>query len=84
MSGVLALVVDGQLLFSLEVNEDIILDTQTYTYSGKTHPCTICGQFACIDDKLEDMNWIEYAACLVTAPKCYAVLNASCLWDNCH
>jgi len=84
VSGLLTLEVDGQILYSLDVKNGVIGKVQTYSYSGMKQPCTIRGQFACIDDKLEAMNWIEYGACLVTAPECYAVLHASCAWDNCH
>jgi hypothetical protein len=38
----------------------------------------------CVSYEIEDMNWIEYGACLVSAPACYATLWASCTWEVCH
>lgn len=34
---------------------------------------------ACVDQELEDMGWIAYASCFVTAPACIAIITADCL-----
>lgn len=89
ISGVFTVSIDNQLLYTCTISNGSLKNAKSYTYNGtsaegKAHPCTIKGQFACIDDKLENMNWVEYGACLLTAPECYAMLHASCAWDNCH
>lgn len=47
-------------------------------------PCSVSTVHDCVSYKIEDMNWIDYGACLATAPACYAQLWASCGWDVCH
>ena len=46
--------------------------------------CTVKTIHDCVAWEIEDMNWIEYGACLVSAPACYATLWASCTWEVCH
>lgn len=47
-------------------------------------PCTVTTVHDCVAWEIDDMNWIEYGACLVSAPGCYATLWASCTWEVCH
>lgn len=46
--------------------------------------CTVSTVHNCVSWEIEDMNWIEYGACLISAPGCYATLWASCTWEVCH
>jgi len=47
-------------------------------------PCTVGTVHDCVAWEIDDMNWIEYGACLISAPACYAELWASCTWEVCH
>ena len=47
-------------------------------------PCTVTTVHDCVAWEIDDMNWIEYAACLISAPACYAELWASCTCEVCH
>jgi hypothetical protein len=46
--------------------------------------CTVSTVHDCVAWEIDDMNWIEYGACLLSAPGCYATLWASCTWEVCH
>jgi hypothetical protein len=46
--------------------------------------CNITTIHNCVAWTIDDMNWIEYGACLVSAPGCYATIWASCGWEVCH
>jgi hypothetical protein len=45
--------------------------------------CSFKGVHNCVANKIDEMGWIEYGACLFDAPTCYTVMWAQCAWDNC-
>ena len=49
----------------------------------ETVDCSLTTVHNCVASKIDAMNWIEYVACLATAPECYGVLWAACYWDVC-
>lgn len=89
VSGTYTVIVDSELVYIRKVINGNFTEGQTFDFEGtsvlgKKYPCTIKGQFQCVDDRINDMNWIDYGACLLTAPACYGQLHASCAWDNCN
>ncbi len=46
-------------------------------------PCTIDTVHDCVSFKIDDMNWVDYAICVASAPACYGQLWASCTYDVC-
>mgnify|MGYP005995619645 CR=1 FL=1 len=57
--------------------------SKDYNLLLKEYPCTAAGLVECADDSFNDMNFVQYAFCLASAPACLAREYLSCAWDNC-
>lgn len=81
---------EGQVILKRKVKNGIFQKSELIAFRvpGPTYnpnvACTVGTVHDCVSWKIEDMNWIEYGACLVSAPACYATLWASCTWEVCH
>lgn len=88
VSGILTIEVDGQIIYKREVKKGVfekpqIIDFIATSELAKKYPCTIKGNFDCAVDRVNAMNFVDYAFCAVTAPACLAQVHLSCAWDNC-
>lgn len=73
-------IINGKALKSELVKENL----GAVTDMNQAVPCTVTTVHDCVAWEIDNMNWIEYAACLISAPACYAELWASCTWEVCH
>ncbi len=90
ISGIFLVETGGQIIYREEIingkaqkGERISYKVRDPFYNPKVQ-CTVATIHNCVSWEIEDMNWIEYGACLVGAPACYATLWASCTWEVCH
>lgn len=86
-SGVFTIEIDGQILREIIVENGVIKELKSNKYIATVEGKSVFSSeasrtiFGCIDEALEEMNWIEYGSCAISAPACYATLYASCAWD---
>ena len=90
VNGLLTIETEGQVIMNKRVingvwqkNEIVAYKVPAPTYNANV-ACTGTTVHNCVSWEIEDMNWIEYGACLISAPACYATLWASCAWEVCH
>lgn len=77
---------NGIILYRMIIKNGEIESTEIINHkslSSEEYPCTVRGIVTCADDEINDMNWIEYASCAISAPVCLATIYASCIWENC-
>ena len=84
INGTLVIETEGIVVLSLQIdNSEWVATTTNKTLIPMSSSCTVTKIHDCVSKKIHDMNWLEYGACLLSAPECYALLWASCSWDNC-
>jgi len=81
-NGVFEIIANNHVVSKAIIVDGSITQYERYAYAGD-YQCTFDGITTCADDEINDMNWIQYAFCAVTAPECLAEIYLSCLWDNC-
>jgi len=87
INGTFTIEVDGQIVFFRKIVNGVSQkpNFEEFDISQRaTIPCNLTTIHDCVAWTIDDMNWIEYGACLLTAPGCYATLWASCTWEVCH
>jgi hypothetical protein len=90
VNGTLQVEVEGQVIYKKRIINGVGQKGQKIPFKSSDGinasrvPCTVSTVHDCVAWEIDDMNWIEYGACLVGAPACYATLWASCTWEVCH
>jgi hypothetical protein len=90
VSGLFEIETGGQVIYKKRIINGKIKKGESIGYKvpGPVYDpnvaCTVSTVHNCVSWEIEDMNWIEYGACLISAPGCYATLWASCTWEVCH
>lgn len=76
---------NGVIVYKMIIKNGKIESTEIVNHKSlsEEYPCTVKGIVTCADDTIEDVNWIEYGSCLLSAPLCLATIYASCIWENC-
>jgi|GEM_PF-3152091 len=87
-NGFLTIEIEGQIAYKVSVVNGKFEKPEIFEFTGTTeiwrkYPCTIKGNFQCARDRINDMNWFDYAICALTAPECLAQTHISCAIDNC-
>lgn len=75
--------IDGKLLSVASIVNGNVVSYQRFSLDDGDYECSLDGITTCADDTINDMNWIEYGACALTAPACLARIYASCIYENC-
>ena len=85
----------GELLLKAQATNGVSADDLIYSNENtdfasnpkyqtmEAVPCTLYNVTKCVNTRILAMNWIDYGACMLTAPACYAQLWGSCTWDIC-
>lgn len=90
VNGEFTIETEGQVILKKKIKNGIWEMSEILTYKpmppnyNPKVPCAVSTIVDCIEWKLNDMNWIEYGGCCISAPACYANLWASCTWEVCH
>lgn len=72
-----------QALQRIDVSDNKAMNLSSRRNANLWFGCTVRTVHNCVAGRIDAMNWVSYAFCLVSAPACYAELWASCTWDVC-
>lgn len=90
VNGIFLIEIEGQVILRKRIvngsgeKSQLISKREQFQNQRVAVACTVSTIHDCVSWEIDDMNWIEYGACLISAPGCYAALWASCTWEVCY